>query len=389
MGGTAVAAGNWHSAQYYNAALLAFHDEHEEDSRDGRVALPNIVAQTDNAVEDIVNAADDELDQQLTNDINAFNGDPSAENAGAVAETSRQLESLLGDLVNENLSTEAFAGFSITEPSMLEGGAFYFGVRALTFGDSNVPQADIDLLESYVSALETVAGGGDLSAIPPELLDVDGNLIDPTLQLNSSADLSALTISEWAVAMAKQIDFFGQELAFGLTPKVMRVDVFRETTEFQGEDINFEDSQKTYINLNADVGLAFQLFDNYRIGLAVKDVVPEKFTTANGLELQLKPRPRMGLAYVNEWLTVGMDVDLAENEPIANEGPTQDASFGLEVSPFRSLNLRLGYRQDMTGVREDVLAGGVAYQFKRIYFELSYARSDLSTGAGLQFGWTF
>ncbi len=389
MGGTGVAAGNWQSAHYYNAALLAFHYEHEEDTRNGRVVLPNIVAQTDNAVEDIVDAADDELDQQLADDVNAFNADQSPENAGAVADTSRELQNLLGDLVNEDLSTEAFVGFSVSEPSLLEGGAFYFGVRALTFGDSNVPQEDIDLLERYVSALETVANGGDIADIPAELIDGTGALIDPTEQLNSSADLSAITISEWAVAMAKQVDFFGQELAFGLTPKVMRVDVFREDTEFQGEELDFEGSQKTYISLNADMGMALQLYDNYRIGLAVKDVIPEKFTTSNGLELQLKARPRMGFAYVNEWLTVGVDIDLMENEPVANEGLTQDASFGLEVSPLQSLNLRLGYRQDMTGVREDIIAGGVAYRFKRVFFELSYARSDRNTGAGLQFGWTF
>jgi len=389
MGGAAVAAANWHSAQYYNAALLAFHNQYEEDTRDGRVILPNLVARADNVAEEIVDAADSELDTRLEQAVAAYNQNPFSETAAEVASVSREMESLLIDLANENVQGDTFVGFSISEPSLMEGGAFYFGVRAMAFADSQIPEADLAFIDSYISALEAVANGSDVSTIPAELFDADGNLVDPSTQLTSTADLSAISISEWAVAMAKQVDFFGQQLALGLTPKIQRVDVFRETTNFDDDELNFSDSQQIYVNLNADIGLAFQFFDAFRVGLAVKDVVPEEFETSNGLLLKLEPRPRMGLAYVNDWVTVGLDMDLAENEPLASEGKRKDLAFGLELSPFRSVDLRFGYQQDMTGLRDDTLSAGIAYQFKRIFTELSYAQSDVSTGVAFQFGWVF
>jgi hypothetical protein len=389
MGGTGVASSSWHQAQYYNSALLALHDENEDDSRDGRFIIPNVVVQFDDVVEDIVDAASDDLDQRLSASINDFNTDPNQATAGNVAGDARELQGLLDNLANENVNSEAFVGFSVSEPSLLEGGAFYFGVRMLALGDSTITDEDQVLLDRYIGALEVIAAGGDVSSIPADLVDANGNLIDPTTQFNSSADLGGVAISEWAVAAAKQFDFFGQSLAVGITPKIMRVDVIRETTDFASTEIDFANSQRTYVNLNVDMGVALEMFDHYRIGFAVKDLVPEEFETANGLMLQLKPRPRFGAAYVNEWVTFGVDVDVMENEPIAGEATTQDVSAGLEISPFKAFDFRLGYIQDLTGMKEDTFAGGIAYQVKSLAFELSYSRGALSTGAAFQFGVAF
>lgn len=389
MAGTGVAAASWHSAQYYNPALLALHSVHEDESRDGRFVIPNLVFRADNTVDDIADAASDELDQRLRNAVDVFNVDPTAENAASIAANARELQVLLEDLGNQDITGDVFVGFSVSEPSLLEGGAFYFGTRMLGFASSQIPQEDLALLGDYSAALEAIAAGGDINDLPPDLVDINGSLIDPTDQLNSRADLSGIVISEWAVAMARQFEVFGQALSVGFTPKVLRVDVFRESTDFDTDDLDFMNSQSTSVNLNADLGLALQLFDHYRLGLAVKDVVPEEFTTQNDLHLQLQPRTRFGMAYVNDWVTVGVDVDIGENEPLATEAATQEASFGLEFSLSRSLDVRMGYRQDMTGVRDNVVAGGFAYQWKRAVFELSYAKSSQSTGGGFQLGWVF
>lgn len=389
MGGATVATASWHSAQYYNAALLAFHDEREEDTRHGRVVFPNVVIQADNVVEDVVNAANDDLDQRLGGAVSTFNAAPSAATAAQTADLARELDSLLDDLANEDVNMDAVVSFSVSEPSLLEGGAFYFGVRTLGLGTSTIPPEDSALLERYILALDTVADGGAPTDIPAELLDANGNLIDPTEQLTSTVDVGGVVISEWAVAVAKQFDVFDQALAIGVTPKVIRVDVFRETTNFDTDELDFLGSQRTYVGLNADVGIALEMFGHYRIGFAVKDIIPEEFETDDGLLLKLNPRPRMGFAYVNDWLTLGLDVDVIENEAMAAEAPTQETSLGLAISPFEALELCLGYRQDMTGLRDDVIAGGVAYQFKGMAFELSYATGSTSTGAGLQLGWVF
>ncbi|TVZ37217.1 F plasmid transfer operon protein TraF [Alteromonadaceae bacterium 2753L.S.0a.02] len=389
MGGTGVAVASFHQAQYYNPALLALNDESENTSRDSRFVFPNIVLQIDDAAQDIVDAADDNLQENLELAVQAYNANPSQTTAGDVATRARDLQRLLLDLGNKQVDGELVAGLSVSVPSLLEGGAFFLNSRSISVADSSIPAADFALLESYISALETVASGGDLSTIPPELLDANGNLIDPTDSFNSSAQITAYSIFEWGVSLSKQFDFFGQGLAVGVTPKVLRVLAINDSTDFGDDELEFDSDEQSYLSMNADLGVAFQLFENYRIALAAKDLIPEKFTTSSGAELQIKPRMRMGLAYVHDYVSVGLDYDLGENEPTAFEAATQDASFGLEISPWSFLDLQLGYRQDLTGFREDTMSGGVAFRLKRFAVELSYAKSDTVTSGGLQFGWIF
>ena len=97
----------------------------------------------------------------------------------------------------------------------------------------------------------------------------------------------------------------------------------------------------------------------------------------------------MGLAYVNEYLTVGLDYDIQKNKPVATEPESQEAALGLEISPWKSVDLRFGYRQDMIGERDDILSAGVRYQIWRFVAEAALATSDDVTGGAIQVGWAF
>ncbi|HSC66892.1 MAG TPA: conjugal transfer protein TraF, partial [Cellvibrio sp.] len=91
MGGAATAVGNHAQAAFYNPALLAFHEEEEEAGRDGRVYLPSIIVQVSEATESAVDAADDELDVQLSAAVDAFNSAPTTTSAGLVADSATEL----------------------------------------------------------------------------------------------------------------------------------------------------------------------------------------------------------------------------------------------------------------------------------------------------------
>src|SRR6478609_8282958 len=95
MGGTAVAIGNTSQAQYYNPALLSFHDGDEDKTRDGRFYFPTIVAQVANTIDSAVKASDDHLDTQLSDAVSGFNAAPDATTAGAVASGAHELRDVL------------------------------------------------------------------------------------------------------------------------------------------------------------------------------------------------------------------------------------------------------------------------------------------------------
>lgn len=410
MGGSATAIGSHAQAAFYNPALLAFHDREEETGRDGRVYLPSIVVQISDATEAAVNASDDELDTRLSSAIDAFNAAPGSASAGQVAATAQDLSDALDDIANQDLNIDGFVGFTISEPSNREGGAFYFGTRLVGGGLANVTDADSALLDDYIGAMRQIAAGTDLATVAtayPQLINANGQLIDPTSTLTSNADISALAISEWGMAIGKAFEWRDFRFAVGITPKLMRVDAFRDTADFNDsldsaeEGINeFSDTQATHITLNADFGMAVTIKEHYRVSLAFKDAFEKSFTTtqkadpitgepAPDLSVTLSSRSRLGIGYINDNFSVGLDYDLSEAKPMASEAGTQDLSLGAEYRLFNSLALRAGYRNDQTGLRENVISGGIGYQWKRFVVDIAYANSEDYRGGGLQLGWTF
>ncbi|MET0357629.1 MAG: conjugal transfer protein TraF [Cellvibrio sp.] len=407
MGGTVMAVGDTSQAQYYNPALLAFHSGDEDKTNDGRVYFPTIVVEASETVDSAVDAVDDELDTQLSNAVNAFNATPNTTTAGAVATGAGDLRKVLDEIANKDLTVNAFFGLSVSEPSDRAGGAFYIGARVMGAGTSRITDTDLALLDDYIGAMTDLAAGASLLSVAteyPNLIDTDGTLIDPTENLGSSADVSALAISEWGMAAAKEFDFWGQAVSLGVTPKLMRVDAYRDEADFNNLDDDttsgFSDTKSTHITFNADLGIAAVIAEHYRVGIAIKDVFGKDFDTEQeddpvtglprpDLIVKLRPRSRAGLAYVNESFSVGLDYDLKESTPMANEAPSQDLSLGGEYRLLDGLALRLGYRQDQTGLRANTTSAGIGYRWRKFVVDFAYSQSSDMKAGGLQLGWAF
>lgn len=414
MGGTAMAVGNTAQAQYYNPALLSFHDGDEDKTHDGRIYFPTLVVQASNTVESALNAVNDHLDTKLSSALNAFNAQFSATNAGAVATSAGDLRKVLDKLANKDITGDMFIGLSVSEPSDREGGAFYMGARIIGVGTSNVSKADLDLLDEYIAAMGEISKGASLLTVAqthPNLVTVNGTSVafkDPTKTLSSSADVGALAIGEWGMALAKEFTFWGQPVSFGITPKMERVDAYRDYADFNTSTTSsvsntlnqFSNSRSTSVTFNADFGAAAVIADHFRVSIAVKDAFAKDFSTKQSADpitgaarpdliVKLHPRSRMGLGYVNDSFSIGMDYDLKESTPMANEAPTQNMSFGAEYTLFDNLSLRAGYRQDKTGIRSNATSAGIGYRWRRFVIDASYLQSSDMKAAGFQMGWTF
>ena len=413
MGGAAAAVGTPAQAAFYNPALLAFHDLDEEESRDGRVYFPSLVGQVSSAAESAINTLDDELDVKLSAAVNNFNASANTQAAAAVSSSTKELRSALDDIANQDLKLDTFIGFNISEPSKREGGSFYVGVRMIGVGRANVSDSDSALLNTYISAMDSYSQSGDLAQVAsqyPGLINSSGQLVDPTNQLTSNADVGALVISEWGLAMAKEWHIWQQPIAFGITPKLMRVDAFRDNADFNS-NINsvdarisqFEDSRATYYTLNADLGIATTFADHYRVSFAFKDLLEKSFKTAqpqpapgapaatndDNLTITLSQRSRMGLAYVGERFSLGLDYDLSAAKPMASEAATQELSVGMEYRILEGLALQLGYRQDQLGDTGGISSAGIGYRWRRFVMDIAYASGGDTKAGSLQLGWTF
>jgi hypothetical protein len=86
---------------------------------------------------------------------------------------------------------------------------------------------------------------------------------------------------------------------------------------------------------------------------------------------------------------LGMDVDLVENTSIAGETPSKDLGVGLELNPFGTFDLRLGYKHDLMGMRTVLLTGGIGWSIGFFAIEAAYMQSDEMQGGALQLGIAF
>ncbi len=408
MGGTVMAVGTTSQGQYYNPALLAFHSGDEDKTRDGRTYFPTFVAQVSNTAESALNAVNDSLDTKLTNAVDAFNRLQGAATAGEVAASASDLRDVLKDIANQNLSFDAFFGMSLSEPSDREGGAFYMGARVVGIGTSNISQADLALLDQYILATSEIAGGATSLTIAtryPDLVNPDGSLRDPALTLTSSAQVGGVGIAEWGLALAKEFTFWERAVSLGVTPKMMRVDIYRDDASFNNNGtINglsgFSENRSSHLMLNIDAGVAAIISEHYRLSLGMKDLVAQTFVTKQtpdpitglagpDLIVKLSPRSRAGIGYVTENFSIGLDYDLKQSRPMANEATSQELSLGAEYELFNALALRIGYRQDQTGLRADIISGGIGLHWRRFVADFAYSQSSDMKGAGLQLGWAF
>jgi len=404
MGGATVAIGDTSQAVYYNPALLALHEGDKDSTRDGQVYLPNLVAQASTALEPAIKAVNDHLDRELSDALTALNSQTSPANAKLVANSASDLRKVLDKVANRDLSVDAFVGVSASQPSDHEGGAFYMGVRTIGVGTSTISKADEALLDEYIGAMNQIADGVSPIIIAmqhPDLIGTNGKFSDPTSRLTSSAQISALLIAEWGLALAKEFTIEQQPIMFGFTPKLVRVDAYRDTADFNNSSIRsvddgvnqFSDTKSSLTTFNADVGVATVLADHYRVGFAIKDLVAKNFATKQisgpDLTVKLRPRSRLGVGYISEDLTLGLDYDVQKSTPIANESPNQQLSLGAEYKLLSSLALRLGYRHDQAGATANLSSAGIGYQGHRFIADLGYSHSSDMKGASLQLGWTF
>lgn len=389
MGGTTVANASAQHAQFYNPALLALYDGDEEETDHGRFYFPMVTAQMSDSVFDTADAIDDDDGAAVSDAVEAFNADQSQANAAQVRDSSIDLRNTIVDVGNQDLFVDITGGLSVSEPSDRAGGAFYVSMRVLAGGSSQITDSDIALMDDYIEAMDFAATGGASGAAHPELFDDDGNLINPSDQIESSADINTLVIGEWGLSMSKEFWLGRQPVALGVTPKIMRVDIFSDTVTYGDTELDYSDDKRSHLSMNLDLGMVVPIGDHFRVALATKDLIPEEFEDANGDVIELKSRSRLGMAFTSKYVDFGIDYDLQKNDTLANELPTQEVSAGLEFKPLKMLDLRFGYRQDLEGLREDILSAGLKFKAGFFIGELAYAVSDEMQGGALQVGWAF
>lgn len=388
LGGTGVAIGNADSGHFYNPALTAFHQGHEDRTRDGSHSLHVVLAAVSDGAQTAADAITDDLEARLSNAIDDLNDVPTPATARAGIQAAQDLEKAMRHLDGKNINADGYLGYSISVPGDMEGGAFFVGSRLIGRGIANIESADFQSMQDYVEALEFIESGGTRGQEHPKLRDAQGRFTDPSKNIQSSASGTGLLVSELGISAAKQYAIWGHSVAFGAAPKAVYLRIFDESWQVVDGEFTSLGENRTEVYFNLDLGAAVTLAEHWRVALAIKDVRSKTVWTETGDRIQLQPRPRLGLAYVSDALDVGLDVDLDQTPDPQDLTSRQDISLGIEYR-LSTLALRLGYRHDLESSVGDQVSAGLGWRIHSLLLDVAYIQGDAGEGAGLRLGWAF
>ena len=388
MGGAGVAAGNSANAVFFNPSLLAQYTSRKHRARNSHYVFPVASLSVSKVAEDIVDLTDNNPEQVLSDSIAAYNANSTLINAESVLTASRNLQNDLEPIADESVFFDGIVGMVIGIGDRREGGAFVVSRRFVGDGVGKMTSADKQLLADYIEGLDFIVSAGARGAAHPELFDGNGNLIDQTNNLTSTATGRGLLLTEMGIAMSWGVELARSKIDVGFTPKFVQGTTYeynsvlsdsqQETTESKEND----DWQFTL-----DVGVSKVLDNNLKLGLVVKNLVPLAFSTQSGGRINIQPQLRTGAAYRSvKWGYWALDVDVLENKSIGGGDNTQYLSLGGEWL-IKAWALRAGYKQNLVGrgdFSKGVFTTGFAYRFMGVGFDVAYVDSGPEKAAALQ-----
>lgn len=376
MGGTGVASANSGQASFYNPALLGAPFKGDNFS----LELPVVKAEyydPDNLLKAAKDFNDADYVNALSNAITAYTNDviPTAADKQAVVDSANNLIQGLQSISDKALQLDVDTAFVVAKPSRRLGMSLYFNAWVLGGGMGHFTSADAASIQSVADS----AAKGQL-------------ITDPTNSLTSTVEARLALIGEIGVSLARQFKAYGQSFSVGVTPKFVRVQTYDYV--FQGKQldnakISLSKGKKVDSNVNFDLGVAKDFGDEWRTGIAVKNLVSQTYRTAKGHTIKVNPQVRVGAAHHNSWSTVSVDLDLTKNDPAGLEAKTRYFALGAEFDAWHWAQLRVGYRYNIEYGKTSIFTGGIGLSPFGVHLDLAVAGNAHEIAAAMQTGFRF
>jgi hypothetical protein len=222
-------------------------------------------------------------------------------------------------------------------------------------------------------------------------LYANGQLINPNDSLNSAVAAAAMVIEELGFSMGWAVTWWDVDMMIGFTPKVLQVTTYEYTATATSGDLTQKGEDENDVNLNLDVGWAKQINDRLTVGLTIKDLFAQDYRTQSGNYLKLRPQIRVGGAYQSRWGDYTIDLDLSENDPLANADPYRELGIGGEWGLWGQ-QFRAGVVSNLaaTGKNKSLLyTFGVRIQYGSFHSDFNYGSGNNQRSAAIQVGWRF
>ncbi len=402
MGGTGVASATGANAGYFNPALLADPQKNE----DFRLIFPSIgmgVADPDELLTELEDFQDGNVIGNFSDAIDAYNrilNSPVPTTEAGVNQLKNNIQNKAADIVSSgNILLQELVDLSDKALQFTLNGSAVMAMPDENLGWSvnlagwasggmllNVAASDQNEVQSILDAVEDVSNG----VIPNDISTLSG-LTDPTNTLESALLGRGIAVAEIGVSIARKFELGGIGFSAGVTPRYLRVDTFDyEINIDDAEKITYDQGLVSDTAVTADLGIARDFGNGWRAGFVAKNVISQEFVTANNYMIELNPMLRAGVSHHTGWSTVALDVDLTENDPTGMDSATQYVAIGGELNGWEWVQIRAGYRTNLSENDRDVFTIGAGISpFGVVHLDLAVAGNDKEAAASAQLGLSF
>ncbi|MCE7651314.1 conjugal transfer protein TraF [Vibrio fluvialis] len=320
MGNTGVTTSDYLLAPFYNPALTAVYRDRDSVG----LLVPALGANIRDSDESLSTIDD------LQSSIDQFE---AAGVGAATQENINQLNGYLDDLADDKpFAVSGGAGIAVALPMNAVSLNFFSRGYAEILADSTI-----------------AANTGNTAS------DVE------TRYQNSYVNMLAFGYSEYGVAVAKLFTLQGQQIAIGITPKLQELRTYKEVVTVKDFDLSDYDQSKTSKNaFNLDIG-AVWLIDNFRAGIAAKDLISQEIKTYDDQSsYTLDPQVTVSGGYVTDFLALAIDWDLTKQKRFKGvDDDTQFLRFGVEGNAWGWAQLRAGYEIDLESTLDNSITAGL------------------------------
>lgn len=273
--------------------------------------------------------------------------------------------------------------------------------------DAAAVQSATAVAESKLNELQAFSYEKDGRSI----LSTDSTTGDIVLadDLNSNVQIVAVGISEVGLTLSREFTIAGEKVAIGITPKLQMIKTFNYVANVDNEDdieeSDVTDTEQDFSTINLDAGAAYQFgaSNQWQVGLVAKNLISKEYkaeSNANSTtgevtttKISLDTQFRGGISHTTDWTVVAFDLDLMENDPVAFEAPTQYASIGAELDLFDTVQLRAGYRTNLSVSDSAVASVGLGFSPFGVHLDIAAMANPSDpkkeAGAALELGFYF
>jgi hypothetical protein len=390
MGGTGVASSDVSNAVFHNPAMLVSTSETDHAALASPIVefrqldpnnLQNDTAQLS------ANAS------QLTSALNAFNGNMSVANAQSAGVALAAFNQSLHTIDHKMLTGNGFLGTAFAFPGDDIAVSVYADGRAEIAGQFNFAPSDqitLTNLSQRIAACNNTTLYGMASCLVVAAA-APGGLVTG---LQSQLLVHGVIAKDIGFGIAHRFDdLLGLDV--GIAPKFTQFASYDYVAAAQSSThISLNDGKRDFSGFNFDAGIAkvyaLNEDDNIKVGLAVKNIRHENFTTALNNHIAINRQLTLASSYSSKLFTAAVDYDITPNKPML-VGLSKDSQYlrlGAEFDAWRWAQIRIGYRHDLLGNYPNLPSIGFAVSPFGLHLDMSIAAANknevavsLQTGA--------